>query len=51
MNVTALVPITFYDTPVTPHGYDRAFDGEIEGVYFTATYVAGQGWDILLHAC
>jgi len=51
MVIKDLVPITIYGAPITPSGYDRTFDGEIEGVYFTATYIAGQGWNVLLNAC
>lgn len=51
MVIKDLVPITIYAVPVTPRGYDRTFDGEIQGVYFTATYVADHGWNIMLNAC
>lgn len=51
MVIKDLVPITFYAAPVTPNGYDRTFNGEIHGVYFTATYVADHGWTIVLNAC
>ena len=51
MVIKDLVPITIYAEPVTPSGYDRTFNGEIQGVYFTATYVADHGWNIVLNAC
>jgi len=51
MVIKDLVPITLYAAPVTPNGYDRTFNGEIQGIYFTATYEADHGWDITLNAC
>ncbi len=46
-----LVPITIYAAPTTPPQYGRTFDGEIAGVYFTAGYVPGSGWSVVLNAC
>ncbi|HVA07360.1 MAG TPA: hypothetical protein VNG12_11530 [Acidimicrobiales bacterium] len=51
MVIKDLPPTTIYAVPVTPQGYDRTFDGEIQGVYFTATYVVEHGWNIMLNAC
>ena len=45
------VPVTIYAAPTTPPLYDRAFDGEIAGVYLTAGYVPGSGWSVVLNAC
>jgi hypothetical protein len=45
------LPITFYATPTIPPGYSTPFDGDMDGVYFIATYVAGKGWHVQLNAC
>jgi len=51
MIIKELVPITIYDVPVEPFGDGRTFEGDLDGVYFNATYVAGQGWNVQLLAC
>ncbi len=49
--VKDLVPLTRYAVPVTPPGSPTPADGNIDGIPFSATYVAGTGWDVVLQAC
>jgi len=51
MVIRDLVPITVYGAPTVPPLYTSAFDGEIDGVYFTAGYTPGSGWAVRLNAC
>ena len=55
MVIRELVPVTIYTAPTAPPLYDRTFDGQIDSgtssVYFTAGYVPGTGWKVVLNAC
>jgi len=47
---TVLEPISWHHVaPLTPGG--NAWDGDIGGLLFTATYTADQGWAVQLNAC
>jgi hypothetical protein len=47
--VTSLVPITWQSAPPV-QGETASWNGEVAGVALTATYTAGQGWNVLIHA-
>ena len=47
--VTTLVPVTWQHTPPVQGG-TTSWDGAVAGVALTATYRAGSGWNILIHA-
>ena len=47
--LTTLVPVTWHHTP-TVQSDSASGDGDVAGVAFDATYKAGQGWTIRIHA-
>ena len=47
--VTRLAPITWHHVGPA-QGDGRSWDGDIAGVLFAATYQAGHGWSVVLHA-
>ena len=48
--LTALAPVTWYDVPRTSPAWGTS-NGDIGGLTFDATYTAGKGWNIQIHAC
>jgi hypothetical protein len=48
--LTELAPVTWYDVPRTSPAWGTS-NGDIGGLTFGATYTAGKGWNIQIHAC
>ena len=48
---TELDAVEIYPHPTVPPGYTQAFDGNVDGVNFTAVYDVNRGWVIRLNAC
>ena len=48
---TDLASVEIYPKPTVPPGYSQAFDGNVDGIPFTAIDDVNRGWVIQLNAC